>query len=357
MMMASHLLLKALNVVAPAVAFNYDDSVPILTHVCFTGTHIVAYNNSIGISTPRSSEFEGSIPARWLTDLVKTCHAMVVELQAERRGGHVLVSLDDSRCRFPMLPRAWFPFEMPAMPSGNAIEGIAGGFFEAIEYCLISVSKHATVPDQLGITVIPRNNRLVMFSTNRQSASHATLPLKRRSEFKRRVILSGEFCNQMLRLARTAQTVRFALCKDHAMFVADDTLLFGRLIKSDDPLNFEDALERYLPRDFAKTAVNIPKPEMGIMLKLASRISEIQGNEEPTTIRVKRGVATFKSKSNRGEIEEEIALPGHPNVEAEFRISLLLDAYAAHDRILITKNCAVMGGGDNRFYMAATYGG
>ena len=40
---------------------------------------------------------------------------------------------------------------------------------------------------------------------------------------RKRVILSADFCKQMLRLAKAAQTMRLAVRKDHALFLADDS--------------------------------------------------------------------------------------------------------------------------------------
>jgi len=68
-MIARRLLLNKLKVVVPAVALN--ELIPVLTHVCFSGTHLIGYNDCIAISIPRSSGFRGCIPAVTLTDLLR----------------------------------------------------------------------------------------------------------------------------------------------------------------------------------------------------------------------------------------------------------------------------------------------
>src|SRR5262245_10542689 len=111
-MIARRLLLNRLKVVVPAVALN--EIVPILTHACFSGTHMIASNEHIASSTPRSSEFKGCIPAVALLDLLRNSRAALVELKPAE-GGKVTVILGKSTAKLPMRPVEAFTdlFTMP----------------------------------------------------------------------------------------------------------------------------------------------------------------------------------------------------------------------------------------------------
>ena len=112
-----------------------------------------------------------------------------------------------------------------------------------------SISSYATVPDQLGVTVLSEGRDLRLFSTNRATitAARARIP-----DFKlqERVILSTDFCQQLLRLNKDApadKTRQLAIRSDHALFVVDGTVLFGLLVAGDNPLDFVSTVARHLP--------------------------------------------------------------------------------------------------------------
>ena len=96
------------------------------------------------------------------------------------------------------------------MPAKVPQQPLTAAFLYAVRHCLQSISSYATVPDQLGVTLIPDKSGLVVCSTNRATISYARLvpsPLA----LKKRVILSTDFCEQMLRLAAGARTLRLAV--------------------------------------------------------------------------------------------------------------------------------------------------
>ena len=339
-MISRKLLLRKLELVASAVAAH--DLVPILTHVCFTGDFLLACNDKIGIVVPLQTEFQGTIPAKMLIDMLRIArHAAVVNLQADGTGA-VLVSLGSMRLKLETWPREKFPLRVPALPRKNCIKGNSAKFFAAVEHCMRSVPRHCSECNQLGITLIPDGGTVSLFSTDKQTLSHAKVQLPEVTRFKHCVILPAEFCRQMLRLAKAAQTTRFALHADHAIFAADDTVLFGGLIQSNQSLDFEGTLKRYLPRGYRKAMVRIRKRQMGPILARASCITDIIGSEKPSRISINGGEATFCSRSKRGLVIDSMALPGHREVESEVRVSLLLKAYASLDNVLFTPECAIM---------------
>jgi hypothetical protein len=366
MSVSRQLLLERLEVVAPARADN--DITPVLTHVCFTGQHVIACKDCDGIlaiSTPLKSEFKGCVPGGILTDTLKIAHnRAVVELRANG-DNRVLIKLGNARVTLGMLPVEEFTdlFTMPDPPGENFIKGMASRFFAAVEHCAQSLPTQSTIPDKLGVTLIPDGNELQLFSTNSITLSRATLPLRQNTP-KQRCILWSEFCQQMLRLAKQANATRLAVkvmkvpikidrhhtvigTGGYALFSADDTLLFGRLIPSPDPLDFDAVIANNLPERYREQLVRIPR-RLGPILKGAVAVAGIVGSEPYTEISIKDGVAEFHAHSRRGEFTETLRLPGHPDTKLRVLITNVRKAFKAFapDRILFTERCVVLARGD-----------
>lgn len=194
-------------------------------------------------------------------------------------------------------------------------------------------------------------------STNRATISYARLvpsPLA----LKKRVILSSDFCEQMLRLATSARTLRLAVKKEdeygYALFSADDVLLFGRLVFSDEPLDFVGMVKRHVPREYRSQSIAIPKA-LHAVVKCCTRVTNVIGSETRTAISLRDGIATFTAKSDRGIVtDSSTTMPGHPDAKLDVNACLLLTGLAWAQRILFTPDCAIMSAGQ-QFYLCAAF--
>lgn len=295
------------------------------------------------------------VPGKLLLELVSRSRATTVELRSA--GEHAVLKLGDLSMKLtPTLPAECFQewFSMPKVPKQHHLRGVMGQFLAGVEFCLPSLCSNAYQPDQWGITLIPNGSTLRLYATDAETISRAILPLPGSGKTLKRVILSGEFCRAMLRLAKQAQTVRFVLREDHALFLADDSLLFGRLIDTRAPLNFDRAVQRHLPERYTEAMVDIPKPKLELVIKRATRITEIKGNVPPTDIEIEGGTAAFHSCSKRGEVNDTMLLPGHRNVAVRVNTSLLAGCQN-FDRILFTERCVIMTKGTDMLRLVATY--
>lgn len=393
-MISRKTLLQKLELLKPALAEN--ELCLVLTYYCFDGRRIIACNDRIAIITPCPSEFEGCVRGTVLSDILKVArHAAVVKLFAD--GEHAVVKLGKAQVKLPTLPiddfldaTAHSPYPPPLgqlYASGmraisltqNCIRGIERKFLAAVEHCLQSVELNSTVPDKLGITAIPDHNELQLFSTNSITMNRAIVPLPRDSGFKQRVIFSTEFCRAMLRLAKQAQITRLAVkvmkvhvddrelnfnehgCLTHvtcrtviadggyALFAADDTLLFGKLIGTARPIDFVDVVNANLPKDFNKQAVPIPHRTFAPLLQRANRIIGIPSSEPYTSISVRGGEARFHGCSHHGEFIGTLHLPGHPDVELKVQISNVFKAFSAFrpQQILFGERAVVLTRGEH----------
>jgi hypothetical protein len=311
---------------------------PISRHVLFTGSHIVARNDKIALSVPLRTDFTGTIPGHLLIDMLDISRSSTVELARNGNG----VRLGGSS--FEAHAVADFHFQMPT--PRNKFIPVGAQFFDAVAKCLQSVSEYSVTPDHLGITLIPGDGKqLKMFSTKAAAMTCCTVDLPQRL-VRERVIVPITFCKQVLRLAKRSQSTSLVLCRDrYALFRADDVLLFGRLLKSDNPLHFDEMLGRLMPNGTRSEMVPIPKPKFGIMLQQAARICDIKGHEAKTRFTVRNGVIELFSSSDRGQVSESMPLPGHPDVKGLTQAAYMLPPYKWAERMLISDRVVLLAGG------------
>jgi hypothetical protein len=322
-----------------------------------TGSHLVAVNEVIALSVPKRCDFGAAIPGGELIDFLAASSAPIVDL-APIGDSEVRIRLGDSELTLPrQAPGDWaWNFQaLTTPPQQNLVAGVTAPFLGAIEHCLQSVNANDAVAEETGVTLVRERRDLHLYATDRQTLSHAQLKLPQlpKATVPQRTVLTGKFCQQALRLAAQAQTTRFALYGDHVRFMADEVVLFGRLIAVDNPLDFEDTVARLLPQDWHNKAIQIPK-QLGPVLEQAARITKIKGAEIKSRIKISKGLATISSQSRLGQAEGRLALPRHPDVDTSVFAPHLLKALPGAAQLLITKDCAILNGG-NKLCLVAAY--
>jgi hypothetical protein len=345
-MISRQRLLRKLQQIAPALCEH--DILPVLQHVLFTGTHLVAFNDRIALSVPLRTDFTGTIPGRLLIDMLKISRSSTVEMVRNGNGVQLGGTSFEARAVHDYrMPTEFADYHLQMPPPRHKFIPVGAQFFHAVAKCLQTVSEHSVTADHRGITLIPGDGQqLKMFSTISAAMTCCTVDLPQRL-VRKRALLPNAFCKQMLRLAKQAQTTRLAFRNDrYALFLADDVLLFGKLIQSATPFQFERILGRLMPNGTRSEMVPIPKPQFGIMPQQAARICDIRGNEVRTRFTVREGVIELFSRSDRGQVSESTPLPGHPNVKQMTQAAYILPPYKWAERMLISENCVLLAGGN-----------
>jgi hypothetical protein len=239
---------------------------------------------------------------------------------------------------------------MPALPrSGITTDA---DFHEAIEACLQSVpTGDIESPEEQGITFIPNGRSLDLYATDRKTITRSKLPAM--AGLTRRVVLSGEFCEAMQALDLPEGTdSKFYLMDNAAMYTAGDTVLHGLLVIPEQPLDFNDAVRRHLPRGFPNGMVDITE-QLKIATTLAADIAETGGEDVASTIQCTNGFAKFTVSSNTSNVNDKVKLRGHPDVEVTLRATLVKRGLGRYDKILFTNNSAVLARGDSIYVVAS----
>ncbi len=342
-------LLERLDLVEPAISNN--NMIPVLMHVWFTKTHVMTFNDSIAISAPCNTDFAGAVPGTLLIDLLKRAKGTETELIPSK--DELLIKAGSTKVKLPLLPPSSFVHEMPslskdtvAIPAAELIKRIAG--------CLRSVSDDTSVPDHLGVTLIPNGSELHLFSTNHATLSHARV--KTKYSLKSRVVLSTAFCKQLVQLTDGGKSanVKLDIQPTYSLMITDEGVtLFGRLIDVDRPLEFPDMLRASTPKDYQKHLV--PFPKNGKLLDIAERaiiVTDSPIDKGSTTITVNDGKMIFLSKSSTAEVRDVALVPGHTNGTINLDCKHIKAGYGDFDKMLLTDNCFIMNKDDCLYLIA-----
>jgi DNA polymerase III sliding clamp (beta) subunit (PCNA family) len=347
-------LVEKLERVSPALSSN--NLVPVLSHFWFNNDVLTAYNDQIAISTKLNSGFVGAVPST-LIKLLSASRAKDVDLIYDDVG-NLTVKAASAKFKLPYLTAKSFDiFKMPEPDVAKALPVDMGKFLEAIGSCIFSSLKEDTsMPDSLGITLSLEAGNIHLYATNdvtisyanvKQTNSRIELPLQR-------VVLSGNFCRQMLSIAKTGGSSHVEIHSDYSLFQAGETILFGRLVDVQRPLDFDSVIESSFPADAEKDLVSIPT-KLQLILDRAIIITESKTERSKTAISVKGGIAKFYSKSENGEVRDSCQVEEHhPEVEVSIDPRLFKIGYGRYSKMLITQNCLIMANGKNLYLVSAS---
>lgn len=351
------------NLATVSPALSDSSLIPVLTHFCFTGRDLVAYNDTIGISVPQKTDFEGAVPGV-LLNLLKSTRAKEVEF--EPKDDNVKVKASSTKFNLGLVPAEDFTafFTMPKSEGDNLPLKNKQGFFKSVEGCLRSIGTDTGQQDQLGVTLIPEGKKLLMYTTNTSTISHDVARLTGDVSFER-ITLPKQFCEQMLKMGKGAKSFHLEIHDDYALMVADKVMVYSRLLFSDAPLEFQGILEQHFPEGMEM--VPMPSKLKGI-LERAIIITDSANDQGTTDVVAKDGVMKFISKTERGEVVDRVQVgDSHPQVSVKLEPRQLKTGYAdfykvdengkpdGKGKFIVTDRCVIMSRGD-AIYMVSAHG-
>ncbi len=335
-----------LDIASPALAKS--GLIPILSHLCFTGTHAMAYNDQIGISVPFKTEFSGAVPGDVLLNLLHNSKAKDIDFIPS--DNELLIKAASSRLKLPLLPDSSFVFEMPEPKAppllpDSSLPVKVEDFISAVDECLLSVGNDASVPDQLGVTIIPDGKELAICATNNATMTYSRVALSRKCDLKDRTTISTEFCKQLLKLSKDDPKIKIEVHDDHSLATTNAGVrLFGKLIEIEKPLDFLGVLKHHVTDDVVKSAVPIPD-KLRLILERAVVVTMSSATEQTrTAISIQGGKMQFITKSALGEVVDSVLLgEGQPDTTLDIECKWLKAGYSAgFDKMRVTERCFIM---------------
>jgi len=288
------------------LAIDARDFIPILSHFCFHGKTVTAYNDFIGIRVKCSTNFTLALQANTLLRLLSSVHTEEVDIGFSKNAVFFKAGAARTgvRGRLPYMGEDDFLFKWPnlkrlGMHQFKAKQ--AERFFNGLELCLSSVGDQ--MPSQMGVTLNHKGKLLCMYSTNNKAVSKfSTMALTNAGV--ENIILPTVFCQALLKGAQTYgyDDVGIQVAKD--FFVVSfgyECKIYGKLVSNKDPLDFEKVLAAHLEKGYKDKIRKLPKN----FLEIFERALLILSNDLLKQVRVQLELNTLtaEAKSSLGKVK------------------------------------------------------
>ena len=144
-------LKQALTHVRPAL--SQQTHVPILSHVCFTGDDLYAFDDVLGILTPVRTSFACAVPGEMLLAVVAALPEDA-EVELLNSKGKLTVKCGKrSKTQLPVLPSEQFLFDPDNFTKTDQVFRVTEDVQDALKTCLIGVGDTQHRVSLTGITV------------------------------------------------------------------------------------------------------------------------------------------------------------------------------------------------------------
>lgn len=180
-------LLKTLDKVRPALSTR--DFLPIMSHYCFTGDSVFAYNDTMAISAPCETGFAGGVRGDTLMAFLSNTGAK--ELSMSVKDSALNIKAGASRVQLPILPEEEFIWDGPDMEEYSIVVPINEDFVKGLGRSLMTAGTAVGYPELGGVTFC-FGDICTMLSSMDRSISRYTLDMGGIDEL--RVVFGTEFC-------------------------------------------------------------------------------------------------------------------------------------------------------------------
>lgn len=341
-------MMKKLDAVAPALSTS--SILAILTHIWFVNKkYVMAFNDEIALRTELKTEFEGAVPGRLLIDLLKASPSDQIEITTNENS--VTVKSDKVKLKIGLLPPSTFIFDMPRSGRASIEADEIEKFINALEFCNLSLRDDVSQPDQMGVTIIPEKGTLYFYSTDTTTISSVILQIQH--TLKERVIVPRQFCQQAIALRKEVEHIE--INQEFALLKTKDVTLYGRIVVSDDPWNFEEVINRnYTNED---KLIKVPTE----LIPILTRAMIVADNQHPMQVKSEKenSLMTFYSKSGNASVKDTLRIK-HPDVQMSLDprlirngLALTRDNKPVLSSWIMKASCCIMADETNLYIIAA----
>lgn len=299
--------LAALKLAEPAL--GAATTVPQFARFWFDTSHVTAFNDDLGVRVDLKTGFKGGVSGDTLIDLLKSSKAPQIEVI--RDGSKLAMKMGRARPTLAANELDEAVWSMPE-PSGETLPVDWDKLADGVRHCMRSIGSVPSIPESMGVTFLKEEGKkgLVLYSCTDSAMSKAVIPITGKVSFARCTV-HKKFCQAMLKLAESKTPFQVELTNEHALLVSKGMLVYGRLMTTSKPINFEVGIANAMK---ANKAADAPIPDkLKQMLKRAMIIS----NNNRISLLVKEGnkgqILRLHTSSSMGEMHDTTAID-HPNV-------------------------------------------
>lgn len=210
-------LFKSLSIAKPSLG-SEDGILPILSHFCFCGDIIYAYNDVTAIVVDQPTGLDCALHGSTLLGVLEACGEEEAKIEVDKQGT-VKLNTGKNWIKIPSLPTQDSAFTLPDEEPIITIP-LTPEVLTAIERCLISVSNDSLKPEFAGITVQVEKSATTFFSSDNLTAARYRLDAKFITRKNLATVLPAQACEQLLKLCSTFQQQDAALAVGEKVAIA-----------------------------------------------------------------------------------------------------------------------------------------
>lgn len=319
-------LVKTLELLKPALATN--DQVPIFQCFCFSGGFITANNDQIAIIGP--TEYEGDCGLHGHTLLGLLSNSKAEELDIALKGDTATIKLGNTISKLPFMPATDFIFEEPKGKWNNELY-LTESFILALELALETVSTDETQQALQGISITPN----AIFSCNGDTITRIKFDKK---QCKENIFLPTSFGSNVIRLWKNLEMTKGVLLFNDEWAYAnfEDWSIYGRLLKIDNPIDFEALIKQTVKND-------IPLQRVPDGLEGALSRGRVLSDKESAGTRIDiSSRLVLATETHMGRVDDTLVFKGHPPIKTTISAAHISKALATCDHIAFHENCTVL---------------
>ena len=305
-----------------------QDIVPILSHFCFDGKHITAFNGTQGIVLDFESDLKCALPGELLVKLLNSYSAKDLSFTPE--DNNVLIKAGKSKVNLAALPEEDFLFEIPNTKKLPSFE-ITDDFLNGIKKCLFSVGKNVLQRNQFGVTLTEDENGAKLYSTDNHRISRYELAEATGTE--NNLLLPEAFCSMLINIGKDAGSGEFFIGSDFVVAIFDGVMVYSKLMVDVDYLDFEGAINASIDG-----YPEYQEPPKGLEAAFNRCLLFATKDQDPIVRLVSDDeTLVITSESGLGNVDEEVDFYEYlDSVNGRFDVRLLLDALAVLDKVNIS---------------------
>lgn len=173
---------------------------PILTHFCFNGSTVIAFNDLQAIEVKYKSELNCALPGALLSKLINSLQNNALEVI--QKMDEIQFTSGKTKIKVPTLPSEDFIFEMPSVEDCQEIR-VPLDVISGLANCLISTSNDLANPEKSGVRLIIHDKILEFYSSDSVSLSKFVYNSPDVPDCVIDIIIPSAFCEQLIRLTKT----------------------------------------------------------------------------------------------------------------------------------------------------------
>jgi len=299
-------LIRILKLASPAL--HVRDFVPVLTHLCFTPSHVFAFNDKTAVVVEHETGLHCAVPGKVLLDIIGGCSA---EIALEQKDAEVVIKDKGSTVRLPILQPETFVFDPEQFNDAVLLCTLTPEIVTALELAAGTSNEESIRANLTGVTFTPADDEyLCLYSTNNVTCTSILVPVKFKTKKGGHTgILSKDACELITKTYRDlgdeCKGAQLLLGDGYAVAVLSPTVrVIAKLIVAE-PADFDKIMD-----ENSEGAEWTECPEALFEAAKRAAILTATDPEKVLSLEPQSGFLLVRAKGRLGEMETKIKAKG-----------------------------------------------